>query len=153
MHKNSHGSNLDLLHNNQIREPFLWGEETVQDTHWMKPKYSIVPDVTPLQLQKDDPNSIYHYYKKWIQLRKEHPEISNSKLEFLKPASPNVLAYTLSGSIEKLLVIHNLSGQVSMVSIPGHSKIISDDKIIITDNKINVDPYSSVIVLVSSSEK
>ncbi|HZV70417.1 MAG TPA: alpha-amylase family glycosyl hydrolase [Saprospiraceae bacterium] len=135
------------------REPFLWGEETVQDTDWMKPIYSIVPDVTPLQAQMDDPNSIYNYYKKWIKLRNEHPEISDSKLEFLKPASPNVLAYTLSGTTEILMVIHNLSGQVSMVSLPEHSKIISDENLIITDNKVNVDPYTTILILPPSPEE
>lgn len=129
------------------REPFLWGGAAGagEDTHWMKPKYSVVPDVTPLELQKADPNSIYNYYKKWISLRRDHPEIASGKLEFLKMESPVILAYTLSGASEKYLVLHNLSANSVTISIPDKSKILSDDKIIITDNKFNIEAYSTIL--------
>jgi glycosidase len=69
------------------REPFLWGEKEAPDTHWMTPKYSVTPEVTSLQSQEEDPYSIYNYYKKWIKLRKDHPEIPISKLDFIKMES------------------------------------------------------------------
>ncbi|MGB4848628.1 MAG: alpha-amylase family glycosyl hydrolase, partial [Saprospiraceae bacterium] len=135
------------------REPFLWGGEAGdgegQETHWMKPLYSVVPNVTPLELQKADPNSIYNYYKKWIMLRSDHPEIASGKLEFLKMESPAILAYTLSGINEKYLVLHNLSNQPALISVPNNSVLLSDDQIKIVDNKINVEGFSTMLIKIS----
>ncbi|MFZ1675737.1 MAG: alpha-amylase family glycosyl hydrolase, partial [Saprospiraceae bacterium] len=135
------------------REPFLWGGEAGdgegQETHWMKPLYSVVPDVTPLELQKADPNSIYNYYKKWIMLRSDHPEIASGKLEFLKMESPAILAYTLSGINEKYLVLHNLSNQPALIPVPNNSILLSDDQIKIVDNKINIEGYSTILIKIS----
>ncbi|MEP6792942.1 MAG: alpha-amylase family glycosyl hydrolase [Saprospiraceae bacterium] len=130
------------------REPFLWGGEAGEreDTHWMIPKYSVVPDVTPLELQKTDPNSIYNYYKKWIHLRRDHPGIASGKLEFLKMESPAILAYSLSGPTSKFVVIHNLSNQATTTAIPEHFDIISDPKINITNSIVNVDAYSTILL-------
>lgn len=128
------------------REPFLWGEDSSVDTHWLQAKYTLAPDVTPLHEQKRDLHSIYNHYKKWIAFRNEHPEISTSALLFIQPEFQNLLSYTLTGPTEKLLVIHNLVGHVSSVRIADDAKIISDKDLKAEDHKINIDPFGSVIM-------
>ncbi|MEO6132502.1 MAG: alpha-amylase family glycosyl hydrolase, partial [Saprospiraceae bacterium] len=127
------------------REPFLWGDAGISDTDWMVPKYSVPPAVTPLQAQIDDPYSIYNYYKKWIRLRRDHPGISGSKLEFLKSEFPTILAYILAGPSERLMVIHNLSDQPSIITVPENSELLSADEANVNDNRMNLNGYSSVI--------
>jgi len=137
---------LGMKPDENIREPFLWGEDH-WDTLWMKPTYSVPPNVSPLSLQKTDPNSIYNHYKKWIKLRKEHSEMHGSKLSFIQQDPPHILVYTLSGPTEKLLVIHNLSASAVEFPVPENSKLLSDDQNKIKDNKVNVGAYSSGLIL------
>lgn len=126
------------------REPFLWGDG-ISDTHWMKARYSVSPNVTPASAQNDDPDSIYNYYKKWIALRRQHPDMEGSKLDFLKVDAPGVLAYTLTGLTEKYMVVHNLSDQPGMIYVPENSELLSGDDVVVSGNKMNLNGYSSVI--------
>ncbi len=137
---------LGMKPDEHIREPFLWADNQSEDTLWMKPTYSVPPNVTPLESQINDPNSIYNYYKKWIKIRREHPKMALSKLDFVQLEIHHVLAYTLSGPTEKLMVIHNLSAQPADIPIPDNSILLSNNKNQIKENKIIVGAYSSVLI-------
>jgi len=128
------------------REPFLWGDDQSNDTLWMKPTYSIPPNVVPLESQKNDAHSIYNHYKKWIKMRREHPEMAKSRLGFIHLEFPHVLAYTLSGSTEKLMVIHNLSAKPADIPLSDNSILLSAPENQIKENKIKLDAYSSILI-------
>ncbi len=134
------------------REPFLWSNDASGNTLWMKPTYSVTPAVTPLESQKQDANSIYNYYKKWIKIRNDHPEISKSKLTFIPQDSAFILVYTLTSDKAKLLVIHNLSAKPADFPLPEGSKILSDENKKIKEDKINIDAYSSVLIHLPTKE-
>ncbi len=69
-----------------------------------------------------------------------------SKLDFVQLEIHHVLAYTLSGPTEKLMVIHNLSAQPADIPIPDNSILLSNNKNQIKENKIIVGAYSSVLI-------
>ena len=57
-----------------------------------------------------DPDSILHYYKRLIRLRKENPVVSEGQIEFLFQDVPEVFAYRRFLGDEELFVINNLTG-------------------------------------------
>ena len=140
---------LGMKPDEHVREPFLWGENSPEETLWLKPNYSIPPDVMPLDAQKDDPNSIYIHYKKWISIRKNHPELEKSKLDFVDPEFPHVLAYTVSGPNEKLLALHNLTAKSADIPVPHKAVPVSGDDHQVVDNKIKIEAYSSVLLRIN----
>jgi glycosidase len=137
---------LGMKPDEHIREPFLWYEDAAENTLWLKSVHSVPTAVASLVQQKKDPASIYHHYKKWIQLRRNHPEMASAQLEFVLTDNHHVLAYTLTGPTKKFLVIHNLSGDAMDIPVPEHKKILSNPTVSIKDGKINIDPYSSILV-------
>ncbi|WP_372008441.1 alpha-glucosidase [Paenibacillus chitinolyticus] len=54
-----------------------------------------------------DPQSIYHYYRSLIALRKKHPVIAYGEYKLLLPLDTEIYAYTRTLNGEKLLVILN----------------------------------------------
>ncbi|MFB7815174.1 glycoside hydrolase family 13 protein [Paenibacillus chitinolyticus] len=54
-----------------------------------------------------DPQSIYHYYRSLIALRKKHPVIVYGEYKLLLPLDTEIYAYTRALNGEKLLVILN----------------------------------------------
>lgn len=54
-----------------------------------------------------DPDSIFHHYRKLIQLRKEYDLITTGRFELLAEDDLAVFAYVRDGGAEKLLVVNN----------------------------------------------
>lgn len=59
-----------------------------------------------------DPNSIYHYYRKLIELRKEHEVIVYGSYDLLLENHPEIFAYKRSLDGETVVVICNFSEKV-----------------------------------------
>ena len=56
-----------------------------------------------------DPNSVFHYYKKLIQLRREHPIVVYGTYDLILPSHEEIYAFTRTLEAERLLVILNFS--------------------------------------------
>ena len=54
-----------------------------------------------------DPDSIYHYYRNLIALRKKHPVAVYGEYKLLLPLDTEIYAYTRTLDGEKLLVVLN----------------------------------------------
>ncbi|WMC93682.1 glycoside hydrolase family 13 protein [Kineothrix sp. MB12-C1] len=61
--------------------------------------------------QLRDPNSIFHYYRQLIQMRKDYPIIVNGEFELLLEEDKDLFCYTRKGEGEALLVIANFHGK------------------------------------------
>ena len=82
---------------------------------------------------------VFDYYQGLIALRKNHPafrmpttEMVQQHLEFLAPAAPNVVAFTLSGnangdSWKDILVIYNANPEYQNIAIPPGAWTIAAD--------------------------
>lgn len=66
----------------------------------------------------NDPNSIFHFYKKLIQLRKKHEIVVYGRYELLWPDDEQIFAYTRTLDEEKLLVLCNFKDYEAPYSIP-----------------------------------
>lgn len=86
-----------------------------------------------------DADSVFHYYRRLIALRRSHPVIVQGRYELLLPDHAQVYAYTRTladaGDAEVLLVLCNFSDQPQPVALPealaarsAHVLISNDDE-------------------------
>jgi oligo-1,6-glucosidase len=102
------------------RTPFQWDDSEnagfTAGTPWIK----VNPNYKEINAKQaiEDPNSIYHYYRKLIQLRKQHPIIVYGTYDLILPEHEQIYAYTRTYHNEKLLVILNFSDQQPVFEWP-----------------------------------
>lgn len=137
-----------------IREPFLWepnGEDELRAT-WIEPTYSTGKNVQPLSLQKNDSTSVYHHYKNLIGLRNSSPSLTFGSLEEAETKVPQVVAFRRENEEEKLLVLHNLSGETKNIRLKGADQ--QYDNFFFSGNaaaygkknNVSLPPYSTLIL-------
>jgi len=100
-----------------IREPMVWdlpGQDPGQTT-WIKPIYSNPEKVVAVSQQINDSESLLSHYKNLIALRKAHPALATGTISSLNNINEGLCAYLLSSPDEKILVIHNLTGNTTIL--------------------------------------
>ena len=97
-------------------------------TPWIKvnPNYRTINVAQALA----DPDSILHYYRLLIQLRKENPIIVYGRYELILDADEQVYAYTRTLPDDRLLVILNFSADTPVFALPGHIGFSAHDLLI-----------------------
>lgn len=99
-----------------IREPFLWSRNGPGVPTWIKPEYTIPETVTPLDEQKNDPNSMYNHYRKLIAFRKSSPVLTFGSIDTTSYSVTGLSSFYRSYESDTLLMLHNLTGQPLSVS-------------------------------------
>ena len=107
-HKQRYGS--ENCEDIWYRQPFLWKDTSVR-THYKAGQYSFELDnyninVASMEDQKNDPNSMYNWYKSLIEIKKEYPK--GAKLEFHSYSSNNVMVLKVTGGNEALVIYINI---------------------------------------------
>ncbi len=121
-------------------------------------------DGISLEEEKPDPNSIYNFYKKVIQIRKNNPVISNGKFEIISNNNDSVFSYQRYDSVNAIVVIINLSGseQNAEFAYPDYDPLkknatllIGKDAPLTYEKKwtLRIPPYGIEVSLLSSNEK
>ena len=103
------------------------------------------------QLKRED--SVFHYYKKLIRLRKENEIIVYGKYELLLPEDENIFAYTRSLDGKKLLTVCNFSKTEQKFDFSGYENakvLISNYERDIRENSI-LKPYEAVVLLLDNA--
>lgn len=79
-------------------------------------------DGISLEEEKPDRHSIYNFYKKVIQIRKNNPVISTGKFETIGNNNDSVFSYQRFDSVNAIVVLINLSGseQNAEFNYPGY---------------------------------
>ncbi|MGD6834183.1 glycoside hydrolase family 13 protein [Sutcliffiella halmapala] len=96
------------------RTPVQWDDTAnagfTEGTPWIK----VNPNYPEVNAQKalEDPDSIFHYYRYLIELRKKHEIIVYGSFDMLYEDHPEVFAYTRTLNDETLLVVTNFSGNI-----------------------------------------
>ena len=106
------------------RTPMQWDDSTNAGFSTGTPWIGVNPNYVEInakeQLQR--PDSVFHYYQKLIQLRKQNEIIVYGKYELLDAANPDVFAYTRTLDNEKLLVVCNFTDKELNYPIPAAYK-------------------------------
>ena len=65
-----------------------------------------------------DPDSVFHHYRRLIELRHDDPVVAHGDFRMLLPDDPHVYAFTRSYAGAELLVVANLSAEVARPDLP-----------------------------------
>ena len=106
------------------RTPMQWsGEENAGFTTG-KPWIRVNPNYTDInaESEKKDPDSVYHFYRKLIRMRKEYPVFVDGKFELILPEDEQVFAYLRTDSDTQMLVCANFTGEPAECQISGEWK-------------------------------
>lgn len=129
--------------------------------HWSDSEYAgfsnIVPWISIQQNYKDinvvdamqDPDSILHYYRKLIQLRKKYKVIQSGSYLPLMPNHPAVFAYKRLYQEDELVVFANFydKEECVQIEIDGHEILLSNVNRTSLKSKIILKPYEVLVIL------
>lgn len=134
------------------RTPFQWDDSEhagfTTGTPWImvNPNYKEINAKAELE----DPNSVFYYYQKLIQLRKEKEIIVYGTYDLLLPESEELYVYTRTLGEEKLLVVCNFSENEVELEIPEEfrkgSYLISNYETRPVENTMKIRAYESFVV-------
>lgn len=100
-----------------------------------------------VEIEQNDADSILAYYKKLIQIRKEHPAISEGKIEFIYKDHLEILAYKRSFGDEEILVLNNLGRNHTRLTadlqLESYEKILGNYEK--ADHAKELEPFEAII--------
>ena len=120
-----------LKSRDNARTPMQWDETEhagfTQGQPWIQVNDNY-PEINVADAESD-PQSILHYYRKLIALRKQHKVLIYGAYELLLPDDPDIYAYTRTLDDEQMLVILNFRGHEPEMHWPEgwtseHAKLI-----------------------------
>ena len=98
----------------------------------------------------EDPNSVFHHFRKLIELRHDHPVIVHGQFELLLPDHEQIWALTRTLDDQVLLMIANCSSYPGRVS-PGAVPDLTDAKVLLATHgdstSLDLEPWESRIYL------
>ena len=139
------------------RTPLQWSDNPQAGFTTGEPWIKVNPNYKEINAKQsvEDPNSIYHYYRKLIQLRKQYPIIVYGDYQLLLPEHEQIFAYFRTYKDQKLLVITNFSKENILFELPADVEFSSNNLLIsnyeMNDNNINkltLRPYEARVYLV-----
>lgn len=135
------------------RESFIWDEGTTDplQSNWYAAQFSTYKTVVPFAKQKDDSNSIYTYYKKFINYRNSSEALTLGSIEYADIQVKEIVSFSRKHKESEVLVLHNISDVEVTVQIPDAFKrftsIDFDTKGgSMRDGTITVPAYGSIIL-------
>ncbi|MCM3203530.1 glycoside hydrolase family 13 protein [Paenibacillus illinoisensis] len=104
------------------RTPMQWDSSDNAGFTSGEPWIKVNPNYTDIHAQDNlnNPESIFHHYRKLIQLRKDHEVIVYGDYELVFPDDPEVFAYTRTLNGTKVLVVCNFKGNTVELSLQEH---------------------------------
>ncbi|HMB25140.1 MAG TPA: alpha-glucosidase C-terminal domain-containing protein, partial [Anaerolineales bacterium] len=93
-----------------------------------------------------DPNSIFHYYKKLIRLRKENPVIVYGTYDLLLESHEEIYAFTRTLKDDRLLVVLNFSRNSPVFYLP-ESISYSSAELLLSNYNVDMNESTRQITL------
>lgn len=113
--------NLRKTSRDHSRTPMQWDESSNGGfTSGPKAWLTVNPNYKEINAKQSlaDQNSIYHYFKKMIELRKKTPALIYGDYKDLDSQHPSIFAYTRTMGSDKYLVVLNLSRNDIAYTLP-----------------------------------
>lgn len=134
------------------RTPFQWDDSENGGFTTGEPWIMVNPNYVQINAknQLEDPDSVFHYYQKLIQLRKEKELIVYGTYDLLLPESKEIYAYTRTWEDEKLITVCNFSEQEVEMEIPeeflGGNYLIHNYPEVEIRGKMILRPYEAFVI-------
>ncbi|MCM1543407.1 MAG: alpha,alpha-phosphotrehalase [Blautia sp.] len=108
--------------------------------------------------EEEDPDSILHYYRKLVQLRKQYAVIQDGTVEFLYREQPEVFGYRRALEEQAVLVLNNLTGSEVVLQKPvfceGYEYLTGNYPQGRAGNTLEIlRPYESIVLLKERKRK
>jgi oligo-1,6-glucosidase len=114
------------------RTPMQWDDSDqagfTTGTPWMK----VNPNYKEINVRQalGDPDSVLHYYRKLIRLRKENPIVVYGTYDLLLDAHEEVYAFTRTLQKDRLLVILNFTRNTPVFALPSHIRFANKELLV-----------------------
>jgi oligo-1,6-glucosidase len=111
------------LSRDNSRTPMQWNDSPHGGFTTGTPWIQVNPNYKEINVEEavSNPESVYHYYKKLIALRKKNPVMVYGDYEDLLPEDPNLYVYTRSWEGTRWLVLLNHSVEANWLVLPAGS--------------------------------
>lgn len=122
------------------RTPMQWNESKHAGFTTGEPWIGVNPNYREINVEEAlrDKDSIFHYYKKLIQLRKQHPIMIYGEYNIVAEEHEQIYAYTRTWRNEKWIVILNFSDRVAEFTLPENLEEYRSGNQLIISNYENV---------------
>ncbi|MCE3203737.1 glycoside hydrolase family 13 protein [Paenibacillus sonchi] len=119
----THEQMMDAIHQRSRdngRTPMQWSDAGNAGFTSGVPWIAVNPNYKDINAERamSDPDSVFHYYKKLIRLRKKHKIIVYGASDILSEEDEHIFAFTRSLGTERLLVLCNFSRETLPVKLP-----------------------------------
>jgi len=139
------------------RTPMQWDTSPNAGFSCANPWIQVNPNYVRINAQNEfgDPQSIFNYYKKLIQLRKQYEIIAYGKFELLYGDDAQIFAYTRTLKDQTLLVITNFSETPAEFVFPqelwtkDRELLIANYQIDSTRSAFSLKPYEARVYLLT----
>lgn len=115
---------------------------------WAEERFSVDNDGIDLETQAKDPNSLYNWYKKLIDIRKSHAALRSGTQQVIQYAHESVVVVKRESGEESLTVVANFDS--SAASAPGLVKEASRDlltgRVYPAGSALKLGPWGMVIL-------
>ncbi len=134
------------------RTPVQWDDSAHAGFTTGTPWIAVNPNYKTInaKAQTANPDSVFHYYKKLIALRKQYPVIVYGKYEALLEDSEELFAYTRTYENEKLLVVCSFCDHETIFTIPDEfseaSCLITNTEQEYSNPTITLAPYEAFVL-------
>lgn len=112
------------------RTPIQWSAEPQAGFTTGTPWIQVIDNYKEINVEKniEEEDSIFHYYRKLIQLRKEYDVIAKGSYEPLLETHPQVFAYKRSYGTDSLIVVNNFYEEETTIDLAfeGYKVLISN---------------------------
>ena len=137
---------LDVSRDN-ARTPMIWDNSTYGGFSNVKPWIRVNPDkdIVNVKQSLEDKNSLYYFYKKLIDFRKDNETIISGSYRMLKKHNPNIFAYVREDEQYRIIVISSFSKKEIKCSLLNRLK---DEDIVISNfenHKEKLQPFETRI--------
>lgn len=140
------------LSRDNARTPMQWDDTKHAGFTAGTPWISVNPNYKEVNAKAEtaDPNSVFHYYKKLIALRKQTPIMVYGKYEPLFEESEDWFVYTRTLENEKLLVVCSFTDQETTFTVPeefaGADLLISNMENAYDKDTVTLRPYEAFVL-------
>lgn len=118
------------------RTPMQWSAEANAGFTTGNPWLGMNPNYTTINVkqQLNDPNSILHFYKKMIQMKKEHEVFTYGVYDLILEDHEQIYAYTRTLDGQQAIVITNLSDQPADYEFDGFP--LESSKLLLSNQEV-----------------
>lgn len=134
------------------RTPVQWDDSPNAGFTTGTPWINVNPNYTTINAEAElkDENSVFHYYRQLIALRKTYPVIVYGKYELQLPEDENLFVYTRTMENEKIYVVCSFAENSCEIQIPeefrGAQCLIANQKRAVYEGTLELKPYEAFVL-------